>query len=124
MGVKIHSYGRGTTSGGEDWGECWAFHCPGCGYDHPFHVGGDAKAHPQWTFNGSMEKPTFAPSLVVAKDDPKRRCHIFMREGMIQFLADCWHALKGQTVECPDWDADDDLIRAEALKRNIAARLV
>jgi hypothetical protein len=30
-------------------------------------------------------------------------CHSFVRDGQIQFLGDCTHALKGQTVERPEW---------------------
>jgi hypothetical protein len=29
-------------------------------------------------------------------------CHYFLRSGQLQFLGDCVHALKGQTVELPD----------------------
>lgn len=32
------------------------------------------------------------------------RCHMYIREGKIQFLSDCSHALAGQTVEMPDFD--------------------
>jgi len=100
MGVKLKSYGV------SDRGECLAFRCPGCGYDHAFHVGGDAKRRPQWTWNGSLESPTFMPSIVVFKDDPIRRCHSFVKDGKIQFLDDSFHALKGKTVELPDWSCD------------------
>jgi len=30
------------------------------------------------------------------------RCHSFVRDGRIEFLSDCTHALKGQTVDLPD----------------------
>ena len=29
-------------------------------------------------------------------------CHHFIRDGKIQFLGDCTHALRGQTVDLPD----------------------
>ena len=29
-------------------------------------------------------------------------CHSHVREGRIQFLSDCTHALVGQTVDLPD----------------------
>lgn len=32
------------------------------------------------------------------------RCHSFVRDGKIQFLNDCQHALAGQTVDLPDWE--------------------
>ena len=30
-------------------------------------------------------------------------CHSFVTDGQIQFLADCTHAMAGQTVPLPDW---------------------
>ena len=30
-------------------------------------------------------------------------CHSFVTDGRIQFLADCTHALAGQTVDLPEW---------------------
>lgn len=76
-------------------GRVYSFHCPGCGYLHPFEV-------PHWTWNGSLEKPTFNPSLLVGQHDPKIRCHSYVREGRIEFLSDCHHALAGQTVDLPE----------------------
>ena len=34
---------------------------------------------------------------------------MFVTDGNIQFLADCTHALAGQTVPMPDWDAKDQV---------------
>ena len=98
MGVKVHSYGNGV----------WVFHCPGCGYDHPFHT--DPAHHPtkqSWTCNESVTSPTITPSLLVFKDVPSARCHSFITAGRIQFLMDCFHGLKGQTVDIPDWDNEE-----------------
>jgi len=69
----------------------YAFECPGCGYLHAFDK--------RWTFNGDFDRPTFAPSLLCDKDDPTRRCHLFVRDGKIEFLDDCHHPLKGLTVD-------------------------
>jgi hypothetical protein len=33
-------------------------------------------------------------------------CHSFVTSGRIQFLADCTHALAGQTVDLPEWRRD------------------
>ena len=33
---------------------------------------------------------------------PWNRCHSFVREGRIEFLGDCTHAMVGQTVDLPD----------------------
>jgi hypothetical protein len=87
------------------------FHCPGCGYDHPFHVApqrrerrADGSEAPLWEWNGSMDKPTFTPSLLCNKDFPDKRCHSYVTDGKIQFLGDCFHKLAGQTVEIPEWE--------------------
>lgn len=75
------------------------FFCPGCNRVHPFTV-------PRWNWNGSMDKPTFSPSLLCDGFTVERRCHSFVREGKIEYLSDCWHELKGKTVEIPDWKED------------------
>lgn len=92
----------GDSNLGPRRGKLYVFHCPGCGYSHPFEI--NAPGGNGWTWNGSMDKPTFSPSLLVAGDYPENRCHSYVREGQIQFLNDCHHALKGQTVDIPDWD--------------------
>lgn len=78
-------------------GRLLVFHCPGCGYDHPFEA-------PRWKWNGSFDKPTFEPSLLVNKDTPAMRCHSFVMDGRILFLSDCFHSLKNTTVDLPEWD--------------------
>jgi hypothetical protein len=77
--------------------------CPGCNTIHAFDLG-------RWNFDGDMEKPTFSPSMLVNAEDPGSRCHSFVRKGQFQFLGDCHHGLKGQTVDLPplpDWLMDD-----------------
>ncbi len=95
MSAKIHLMGTGPRGG-----RVYYFHCPGCDYGHPFEVGGKDC----WTWNGSLDRPTFAPSLLVWGSRPAARCHLFLRDGKIEFQRDCHHSLAGQTVECPDWD--------------------
>lgn len=73
------------------------FFCPGCQCSHAFTV-------PPWSFNGDVDKPTFAPSLMCNGHDAATRCHSFVKEGKIQFLQDCHHKLAGQTVDLPDWE--------------------
>ena len=102
------------------------FKCPGC---NDFHDIG-----PGWQFNGDLDKPTFAPSILVrcgcyhpehnkyndscwcthnaeriARNDPPSpykcyQCHSFIRDGKIEFLNDCSHDLAGQTVDLPEID--------------------
>jgi hypothetical protein len=82
-----------------------AFDCPGCGEYHSVPVSGP-KA---WGFNGSDERPTFTPSILVRGTrcdwvdgkpvNPRPAvCHSFVRDGRIEFLSDCTHSLAGQTV--------------------------
>jgi hypothetical protein len=68
----------------------WLVYCPGCKSGHLFDD--------RWTFNGDMMKPTFMNSMLVNQSDEKTRCHSFVKDGMIQFLGDCGHELRNQTV--------------------------
>ncbi|WP_375261872.1 DUF6527 family protein [Palleronia sp.] len=83
-----------------------AFRCPGCKSMHCVIVEGTGR--PRWSYNGDADAPTFSPSIHVSAPDPDAprvelaRCHSFVREGQIRFLADSTHNLAGQTVELPD----------------------
>ena len=75
------------------------FYCPGCKEHHSYRVKGP---QPRWTWDKSMTKPTFSPSLLVldSVDGKKRtKCHLFVKKGKIQFLNDCLHELAGKTVD-------------------------
>lgn len=73
----------------------YVFYCPGCKTLHQFDS--------RWRFDGDYEHPTFTPSLLMYGPAPDRgRCHLFLKQGMIQFLNDCQHELAGQTVPLPD----------------------
>lgn len=78
----------------------YLFHCPGCDMLHEIWDK-QAKRGGGWEFNGDFEKPTFSPSYLTRAPN-FINCHSFIRDGMIQFLDDCHHALKGQTVPLPD----------------------
>lgn len=105
------------------------FRCPGCGDIHDVAIG--TGPGPRWTYNGNPEKPTFSPSILArsghyvqgydgkgcwcdlyreSPPTPGKRifkcyvCHSFVTDGRIRFLADCTHALAGQTVDLPEWD--------------------
>lgn len=102
------------------------FYCPGCKTTH--HIQHGADSGPNWGWNGSLERPTFTPSVLVTGTEftpqgqadfdawhaagcPPRNgvkfdsrpavCHSFVTDGRIQFLGDCTHALAGQTVDLP-----------------------
>lgn len=61
---------------------------------------------PGWDFNGDFERPTFSPSMLARCTlGPEKRphvCHSFVRDGRIEYLSDCTHAMAGQTVELPE----------------------
>lgn len=102
------------------------FACPGCTGDsgfqrsHLLHVtpiGEPESPHvigaPHWEFDRSYDAPTFNPSVLAwhpLHDDPddddkvtgRYVCHSFVRNGRIQYLDDCTHAMRGQTVDLPD----------------------
>lgn len=85
---------------------------------------------PKWQFNGNYEKPTLSPSIharsghfandkqekvdcwcTYYKEHPDEEkvfacyvCHSFVRDGQIEFLSDCTHALAGKTVPLLDID--------------------
>lgn len=73
--------------------------CPGCQSNHLIPVGEENKV--RWEFNGSMEKPTFSPSVRHSWNDGKC-CHYYIRDGQIQFCSDSSHSLSGQTVPLPE----------------------
>jgi hypothetical protein len=88
------------------------FECPGCKCGHQVVVRGDPNEHPLWGWNGSMDKPTFTPSILVNRGSMNPAvpvCHSFVTDGRIQFLSDSTHELAGQTVDLPDWGEGNDV---------------
>jgi len=82
----------------------YLFWCPGCECSHGIWTEGPHK----WEWNGSLNKPTFTPSIKVGFDPEGRKiCHSFVNNGRIQFLTDSWHKLKGQTVDLVPADSVD-----------------
>lgn len=79
------------------------FMCPGCDQMHGPRIEGGS---PTWHFNGDLERPTISPSVLVRWTQGERHvkqvCHSFVRDGRIQFLTDCTHALAGKTVDLPE----------------------
>lgn len=77
-----------------------AFRCPGCNGVHVCFVNGNRNTiNATWTWNGSMDSPTFSPSILRSEGI---RCHSFVREGHIEFLDDSQHELAGRTVILPE----------------------
>lgn len=99
------------------------FWCAPCNTIHAINGG--------WQWNGSETAPTFTPSVLVrsghygeqykvgdscwctynaarpAEDKVSFKCylcHSYVTDGKIQYLNDCSHDLKGQTIELPNWE--------------------
>jgi len=81
------------------------FWCPGCNGAHGIQFG--EGPGPRWTWNGSVDKPTFQPSILVRRQFGEAMveqvCHSFVTDGQIQFLGDCTHPLAEQTIPIPEW---------------------
>jgi Family of unknown function (DUF6527) len=102
---------RTVCNKGTRWG--FAFFCPGCQETHSIPILPSARG---WTFSGTEEAPTFAPSILVHPSQRFKpgtrevemgpRCHSFVIAGSIQFLKDCTHPLAGQTVPLPEYKYD------------------
>ena len=94
----------------ETHGDQHFFWCPGCQSHHA--------PNNRWTWNGDRVKPTFHPSVLsqgvrdAACAPTPQRCHLFVRDGKLQYLSDCTHELAGQTVEmrpmCELWAGADN----------------
>lgn len=66
-----------------------------------------------WSWNGDTEKPTLRPSILTTGTrfkggDPydksnwaEFRCHIWLNDGQAQFLDDCTHEFRGETIMLP-----------------------
>lgn len=77
------------------------FKCPGCGYEHVFVIS-STEYTDVWRWNGSLVKPTLAPSLLNTIPNKNKVCHLFVEDGQIRYMADCTHELAGKTVDMED----------------------
>ena len=100
-----------------DLGESYWFWCEPCGTNHSYRTNNaKGESGPIWTFNGSMELPTFTPSLLYRTKRPRDGrvnpdgtfdpvdwvCHLFVTNGQIAYCGDCTHDLRGKTVPLPE----------------------
>ena len=95
----------------------YGYWCPGCKSMHEIAVTKRNTSGASWSFDGNALAPTFSPSINYRVNTPDMGehyqpdiastvCHHFVRVGMIQFLDDCTHELRGRTVPLPDFPAD------------------
>lgn len=70
-----------------------AFYCPGCEMYHGIDK--------TWQITFSEEKPTVHPSVRVQYYNGKKdmTCHLFIKDGKIQYLMDSTHNLAGKIVD-------------------------
>lgn len=86
--------------------------CPGCDNLHCIRTKpATGTSQGVWGYNGKPESPTFTPSVLTCPDEPERRCHVFVTNGMIQYLGDCWHAMRGTTVAMVKLPFGDDYFK-------------
>lgn len=89
--------------GGTDPHKRLAWLCPGCECGHQVPVKPDPNG---WDWNGSLEAPTLAPSILITygeapPPDRPATCHCFIRNGQIEFCGDSTHEFAGKTVPLP-----------------------
>jgi hypothetical protein len=106
-------------------GAAVSFRCPGCGDVHRLPV---SDGPGNWQWNGDVNRPTVTPSVLTRSGHYSStwkqgdacwcnkdylftcyRCHLFVRDGRLEFLADSTHALAGQTVDMQEIAADEAL---------------
>lgn len=84
--------------------------CPACNEAHAFAIEGKNSSGACWTWDGDVEAPTFAPSMLIKtgpyphqpNEQPRIDvCHYFLKKGIIEYLGDCTHHLKGQKINLP-----------------------
>ncbi len=51
-----------------------------------------------WEWNRSVDAPTLRPSILTTSEHQGLRCHSYLTDGIVEFLSDCSHELKGQKV--------------------------
>lgn len=118
MPLKVKYYSYEYEAGGvKKLLEQYHIFCPGCKTPHAIGKGIHG-------FNNDFDKPTFTPSLLATgtetptDDEVKRilagekieprpiRCHSYITNGKMQFLNDCTHELKNQTVDLPEFEEE------------------
>lgn len=75
-------------------GDLIMFYCPGCKTHHFIDH--------RWDCTGlEIDSPTITPSILVngGRVHPgEPTCHLYIKNGMIEYLSDCTHDLAGKTI--------------------------
>lgn len=91
--MKLFEYPKGSG--------VYMHYCPGCQHGHQVQT-------PRWSFNGSLELPTFSPSLRHFYRSPNdgtevTTCHYHIVDGNIAYCGDSPHEYAGKTIPLPDF---------------------
>lgn len=83
------------------------FWCPACETNHAPRIergGATGQGEPVWEWNRDVDTPTLRPSVSTAwtANGVPYRCHLFVREGRLEFCVDSTR-LAGQVVVMEDW---------------------
>lgn len=79
----------------------FVFYCPACETYHGIWTTHKNKNDAIWEFDNNLESPTIKPSLRIVwkSGSVEEVCHLYIRNGRIEYLKDCTHRLAGKTVE-------------------------
>lgn len=83
----------------------YVFYCSGCHGHHLVNTLVKNKHGSIWRFNGDMNNPTFHPSIHIWQEGINGKetiCHSIITSGIIQYVNDSRHDLKGQMIELTD----------------------
>lgn len=72
----------------------WVIHCPACGCGHKFDNAAWSGSRPgaRWTMTGTLERPTFAPSMLVRHDRGNPHFHVWKA---VPLVGEVWRYSKG-----------------------------
>ena len=73
-----------------------AFHCPACKCSHALNT--RKHLQPYWDIIVVGGKVSVSPSLLVRSGNGNTICHLYIRDGVIDYLSDCTHKMAGKSV--------------------------
>lgn len=104
---------RGTVVGRRVYVMCPACDAEGWSGLHAVDIVGPGGEVPPlcWSWNGDLEAPTVAPSILVTRGpDENKICHSFLVNGVWQYCSDSTHRMRGQSaplMALPSWLLDE-----------------
>ena len=79
--------------------------CPACKSLHTFNVNKQRPNGARWSWDGNIDKPTFTPSMNIRLGPllggKMLICHYTLIKGVIKYMNDCTHKMRGQIVDLP-----------------------